>query len=137
MTTWANSPTRPNSADRFDPISVSLQFRVWADNTINAILLNGVATSFTLSNPINYIDPNAYTAVTLTGAGGAFNAGLNTLTFVVGNTAWPYNTNVSGFRLKVDSAEGDLSSVPEPSTFGLMGAGLALAGWAARRRKQA
>ncbi len=121
----------------FDPISVQLQFHVWADNQIPAIFLNSVATGFQVINVVNYVDPLSGTEVTLDDAGGfAFNPTVNTLSFLVQNTSFYYPTNVSGFRLRVDKADG-LAAVPEPSTMGLIGIGLALAGWAHRRRRSA
>lgn len=120
----------------FDPISISIQFRIWADNSITGVFLNGVATGATISDPVNFVDPTG-TLVSLDGSSYSFNPGINTLTFNVDNSSFLYPMNVSGFRLQVDKAEGDLSSVPEPATMGLMGLGLALTGWAARRRRKA
>ncbi|MCX6621559.1 MAG: hypothetical protein NTY38_10860 [Acidobacteria bacterium] len=102
----------------FDPISVSLQFRIWADNGVSGVLLNGNPTGHSITNLVNYVDP-AGTPISLTGASYAFNPGINTLHFTVENTAFFFPTNVSGFRLKVDSADG-LQFVPEPSTIGLL-----------------
>ena len=119
----------------FDPISVSIQFRIWADNTITGVFVYGVATGAPVADPINYIDPTGVT-VALDGGSYAFNPGVNTLTFAVNNTSFLYPMNVAGFRLQVDKADADLSAVPEPSTMGLLGMGLALTGWAARRRRK-
>lgn len=118
----------------FDPLSVALEFRIWSDNTINSVLLNGVSTGASISNPVNFVDPTG-TSVSLDGASYSFNPGLNTLTFAVDNTSFLFPMNVSGFRLQVDRADGDLSTIPEPSTLGLLGIGLALTAWGIRRRK--
>ncbi|MCC7497198.1 MAG: PEP-CTERM sorting domain-containing protein [Bryobacterales bacterium] len=120
----------------FDPISVSLQFRIWADNTVSSVFLNGVATGAAISDPINFVDPTGM-PVSLDGSSYAFNSGINTLSFALSNTSFLYPMNVSGFRLQVDKAEGNLSPVPEPSTLALLTVGLVVTGWAARRRKRA
>jgi hypothetical protein len=119
----------------FDPISVVLQFTAWADNQISSIKLNGVDVGYTLTNDINFISSGLGVTVTLDGSSYTFLSGINTLTFTVVNTSFLYPMNVSGLRVQVDKAEG-ISTVPEPATMGLFGAGLLVAGLL-RRRKSA
>jgi opacity protein-like surface antigen len=66
-------------------------------------------------------------------ASSGFANGLNTLQFVVTNDK-QYGGNPTGLRVEFESS--NVSAVPEPATYGMMMAGLALVGMVARRRKQ-
>jgi hypothetical protein len=66
-------------------------------------------------------------------ASSGFANGLNTLQFVVTNDK-QYGGNPTGLRVEFETSS--VSAVPEPATYGMMMAGLALVGVVARRRKQ-
>lgn len=67
------------------------------------------------------------------GANSGFVSGVNSLDFVLAN--WAQNGgNPAGLRVEFSSS--NIAAVPEPETYAMLLAGLALAGFAARRRKQ-
>lgn len=105
----------------YDPTSAFFGGR-WATDNSGTILLNGS----TLLNP-----STGFTAwSSFSSTGGNFNAGLNTLQFVVTN--WQQNGgNPTGLR--VEFTQSDVTAVPEPATLSLFALGLAGLGFARRR----
>ena len=93
-----------------------------SDNTVDSITLNGTTLagsggSFTSYQPFS-------------SAGGTFNAGLNTLTFVVRNFANGSGSNPTGLRVELAGT----AAVPEPASWALLVLGFGLIGATARRR---
>jgi hypothetical protein len=123
-----------------DPDSAELQ-GIWAaDNYITQVTLNGVpiytntsiagvgaGTCFSFQNPTPFDITNGFTN------------GVNTLSFYVTNDTCyntPPDTNPTGLLVDFGLATADTqSTVPEPGTIVLTGAGLALATALARRRR--
>ncbi|MGP1716172.1 MAG: PEP-CTERM sorting domain-containing protein [Methylophilus sp.] len=129
-----------NQGDSFDPISdgtytwtttfdltgysaatASFDGRFAADNSVVAYLNGfeiGTANSFTAWS-------------TFSATAGSFVSGLNTLTFVLTNTALS-SGNPTGLRVEFTSS--NVAAVPEADTSALMLAGLGLMGFVARRK---
>jgi len=139
---WLTPTT--NAADSFDPAADGIYFfnqtfslegidattatfagRFLVDNSVDQILLNGTALagsggSFT-------------TWTNFASTGGSFNAGINTLTFVVRNFA-SSNGNPTGLRVELSGSGEAIGAVPEASTWAMMIVGFGMIGFAARRR---
>lgn len=107
----------------FNPASASFSGRFSVDNLVDNIKLNG-ATITGSGGSFNF-----WTA--FSGASG-FNAGQNTLTFNVRNSA-QNGGNPSGLR--VEFLDSNVTAVPEPATWGMMIMGFGLVGGAMRRRQ--
>lgn len=107
----------------FDPATASFAGRFAADNTVDAILLNGTQ----IGSGGSFSDWSAFAAST------GFVPGLNTLEFVVRNFARD-GGNPTGLR--VEFADSNVAVVPEPSTWAMMIAGFGVVGFAMRRRRQ-
>jgi hypothetical protein len=106
----------------YDASTASFSGRWVADN-YGQLYLNGQLISTTSNSLTNW------TAIAEVSSG--FNAGVNTLQFVVTNYAAAAG-NPTGLRAEFSS---NVSAVPEPETYALMLAGLAAVGFIARRRK--
>ncbi len=134
-----------NAADSFDPTTdgiytytetfslagidastASFTGRFAVDNSVDTILLNGVALAGSGGSFTGYTN--------FSSAGGTFNADVNTLTFVVRNFA-SATGNPTGLRVEVSGIGDPTSAVPEPSTWAMLVIGMGLTGFAARRRK--
>lgn len=99
-----------------------------SDNQGVQIFLNGIALNMTNPNPLSFAGYSAFTAPS-----GDFNAGLNTLTFVMWNENYtPVHASPVGIEI-----EGLISTVPEPTAIVVAASGLPLIGlfWARRRRR--
>jgi hypothetical protein len=111
--------------------SATINGKIGADNSVK-VFLNGtqIAESPFVGgfNSYSFYEANA-TTFSITGGTG-LNAGLNTLRFEVTNT--PGVGNPTGLRTYFTSS---VTAVPEPQTWALMGAGLALLTLAAYRRR--
>lgn len=104
-----------------DLSSASIAGLAVADNEVQDILLNGQSIGFTTA--VGY---SAFTGFSITSG---FVAGINTLSFQVGNYAGP-----TGLRTEL-TGNFVSSNVPEPSAWALGSAGLlALAAWRRRQR---
>lgn len=106
----------------YNAASAVFDGRVSSDNSV-VVKLNGAA----IGGGIGFQSWHDF------GASSGFVAGWNTLEFVVTNNAQS-SGNPTGLRVEFESS--NVSAVPEPATYGMMMAGLALVGVAARRRKQ-
>lgn len=93
-----------------------------SDNTVDSIKLNGTTLAGSGGSFTSYQSFDS--------AGATFNAGLNTLTFVVRNFA-STNSNPTGLRVEVT---GSAAVVPEPALWAMMVVGFGLVGAATRRR---
>ena len=108
--------------------TASFTGRFAVDNSVDTILLNGVALAGS---------GGTFTGFTsFSSAGGTFNAGNNTLTFIVRNFA-SASGNPTGLRVEVAGVGDPISAIPEPSTWAMLVMGMGLTGFAARRRKAA
>jgi hypothetical protein len=105
-----------------DPAQGSLTGAVTADNAVLAILLNGEDTGFAGSTGYSTLAPFAVAA--------GFIGGVNTLAFVVHNGSGP-----SGLRVQMSGDFVPLPAVPEPTTAGLLLAGLGALVVRTRRRR--
>jgi len=105
--------------------TATLSGRFASDNTIDAVLLNGTA--------ITGSGGSFQSFTTFNSTGGTFNAGVNTLTFVLRNFA-QNGGNPTGLRVEVT---GTAAIVPEPAMWGLLVVGFGLVGVATRRRSAA
>lgn len=104
--------------------TASLSGRFSVDNSVDQILLNGVAIAGSGGSFSGW--------TSFASTGGSFNAGNNTLTFIVRNFAG--GGNPTGLRVEVAGVGDAASLVPEASTWSMMIAGLGLVGFALRRR---
>ena len=111
----------------YDPGSASFSYRVAGDDYISSVTLNGNSIPGA-SIPPQY---NALSGVFTVNSG--FVAGVNTSTVLVPNSA-SETGNPSGFRLEVTESNVELSQVPEPATFALVGLALAAIPVLRRRR---
>ena len=112
--------------------SATIHGKIGADNSVK-VFLNGTQIVESPydggNNSYSFYEANAATFSITGGAG--LNSGLNTLTFEVTNT--PNSSgNPTGLRTYFTS---DVTPVPEPQTWALMGVGLALLTLAAYRRR--
>ena len=111
--------------------SATINGKIGADNSVK-VFLNGTQIAESPYdggyNSYSFYEANA-TTFNITGGAG-LNAGLNTLKFEVTNT--PGVGNPTGLRTYFTSS---VTPVPEPQTWALMGAGLALLTLAAYRRR--
>jgi len=101
-------------------LSTASLFGRWAiDNEGLDILLNGVSTGN--ANPNGF---GGWTDFSIAAdEGDVFNAGSNTLTFIVNNAGLP--TDPPGpIGLRVEFLSGSYAPIPEPSSFGLFALGL-------------
>jgi len=95
-----------------------------ADNHVDGVYLNG-----TLISGLGATQYQAFTSFSITSG---FVSGLNTLDFYAVDDGAPAGFNV---QLTGQGATGPSSTVPEPSTWALLGGGLAGVGLLARRRR--
>ncbi|OEZ64012.1 PEP-CTERM sorting domain-containing protein [Duganella sp. HH105] len=106
----------------YNAASAAFSGRFAADNDAVVKLNNQVIAS-----------GSGFTDWTAFAAGSGFQAGVNTLQFVVGN--WAQNGgNPTGLRVEFLSS--DVAAVPEPSSYAMLLAGLVLVGVVGGRRKQ-
>lgn len=101
----------------------------WATDNTGTLLLNGVV--------ISSVSGNGYNSWTnFSSIGSALVAGVNTLSFVVTDTA-AASYNYTGLRVEFASSSATplASPVPEPETYAMMLAGIAALGFVARRRR--
>ncbi len=110
----------------YDAATAAFTGRYAADNAVDSITLNGVALA---SSPGGF---SSWTSFDSTG--GTFNAGDNTLTFVVRNFANGGGPNPAGLLVQVTGTADLAGAVPEASTWALMIAGFGMVGFAMRRR---
>ncbi len=80
--------------DGFVPSSAQLNVQMEGDNTITQVLLNGTATSYTSSGTNDFA---SFRTLTLNSG---FQAGVNTLAFIVNNATGGGSQNAAGFRRK-------------------------------------
>jgi hypothetical protein len=114
----------------YNASTASFSGRVAADNTVK-VLLNNVE----IGSGNGFTDWSSFSTASITGASAtsAFLSGANQLDFVVTN--WAQNGgNPTGLRVEFDASS--VAAVPEPETYGMLLAGLALVGAVARRRQR-
>ena len=110
----------------YDATTAAFTGQFAADNGVDSITLNGTALA---SSPGGFTSWTSFDST-----GGSFNAGVNTLTFVVRNFGTGDSTaNPAGLRVELVGTA-DVSAVPEASVWGMMIAGFSLIGFAMRRR---
>lgn len=104
----------------FNAATAAFTGRFAADNSV-VVLLNGqqIASGHKFDTWLNF------------GASGGFVSGINTLDFVVTN-GHQLDNNPTGLRAEFLSS---VVSVPEPSTYAMLLAGMGLVAFAAKRRK--
>ena len=110
----------------FNPATAAISGLWGTDNQGIDILLNGHSLGISL---LGVIVENFNTLHTFNIGSGFFQAGLNTLTFVVQNNGGP-----GAFRAELS---GTVSAVPIPAALPLFASGLAAFGVFARRRRKA
>ena len=118
--------TETFSLTGYSAATASFTGRYAGDNAIDSITLNGVAL---VSSPGGY---SSWTSFDSTG--GNFNAGDNTLTFVVRNFGNGGGVNPAGLLVQVVGTADLTSAVPEASVWSLMIAGFGMVGLGMRRR---
>ena len=106
----------------FDASTASIS-GLWGVDNDGEIFLNGVTTGITLtgSNGSNFTVLHAFSITS------GFVSGVNTLSFAVFDSGSPLAVRAE--------LTGNATAVPEPATWGLMIAGFAMTGFAARRRR--
>ena len=107
----------------FNASSATFMGRFAVDNTVDAILLNGVAIT---GSGGTFDQWTNFSSVT-----GLFAAGNNTIEFIVRNAAQATG-NPSGLRVEFLSS--NVAAIPEPATWAMMIVGFGLVGGAMRRR---
>ena len=124
----------------FDPSTASFTAQ-WAVDQGGYVCLNstiitsdGCQNGTTLSSngvPLNLSNYSTFNSWTSFSATSGFHAGLNTLTFYVGN---PPQTTNNPIGLNVEFLSSHVNSVPEPTSFALFGIGILAIPFAAKRR---
>ena len=127
--------TKFNISLGFNLSTASISGRIGADNIVNVYLNNNLVASSPYDvnhiNAFSFTDANATTFSIEHGAG--LLSGENTLRFEVTNSRDTQGSgNPTGLRTYFTSS---VTPVPEPQTWALMGAGLALLTLAAYRRR--
>src|SRR5262249_5884576 len=121
----------------FDPTTASINFQVAADNRVTGVFLNGHNVGFSYNGPTGSGDAYSAFSDSFTISNPAFfQNGVNTLQFQVQNA--PIDPAADCYKVQNPTGMmavlcGKACPVPEPSTYAMIG--LALAGFAARRRK--
>jgi hypothetical protein len=105
----------------YDPASASFAGR-WAADNYGVVKLNGTQ----IGSAGGFANWSSFAA------NSGFNAGVNTLEFLVTNTRLA-SGNPTGLRVEYLSSS--VAAVPEPETYAMLMAGLGLLGAVARRRK--
>ena len=120
-----------------DPLTASITGRWLADNLGADIYVNGVP--YIPSQQTTRDDFQEWVSFTLSGSSGSFLSGANTLQFIVlnGDGAGPDPGGPTGLRVEMTGEVDELAAIPEPATFGLLGAGLLALGLVHRRRQRA
>ena len=114
-----------------NPLTAEITGRWLADNHGVDIYING--TPYIPSQQTTLNDFQNWASFSLSGSSGLFQSGANTLEFIVLNDdAGPGGP--TGLRVEM---EGEVQEIPEPATFGLLGAGLLALGLVHRRRQRA
>jgi hypothetical protein len=125
--TFGNQPGVYVMATSFDmtgflPDTAVIDMYVYSDNQVLDVVLNGAPLGLTAPS----FSPGGGRYYQITGP---FVDGLNTMDFIWENL--PPNVNPAGFRVEM---AGRAHPIPEPSSFVLVGLGLAMAAVGARRR---
>jgi hypothetical protein len=107
---------------------------LWGTDNEGEIFLNGVSTGITLTGTtpgvLDGTDADNFTSLHAFSISSGFQAGLNTLDFVILDTGPPS-------AMRVDNLSGTAAVVPEPATWALMILGFGSAGATLRRRRGA
>ena len=103
----------------YDPSTAQVTGQLAGDNTVE-VFLNSVDTG---------LGSTTFASFTPFTISSGFQAGINTLSFVVVNQGT--DPNPTGLRVEIDSATADVA--PEPASIGFMGLGLAALGILGRR----
>ncbi len=111
----------------FNPESAWFSYKLAADDTISAVMLNGIPIAG-VTLPSN--GPFEFGPVYTVDAG--FLAGVNSISVTVQNSNVGYG-NPSGFRAEIIGSNVDPEPIPEPATYALVG--LALVALPLLRRK--
>jgi len=112
----------------FDSATASFSGRWAADNQGYVTLNGGSAFGQT---PLT----TGHATWTSFSASSGFLSGVNTLAFYVTNLGFS-GTNPTGIRVEFESSNVNVTPIPEPEIYAMLGAGLGLMGWVARRRKK-
>lgn len=110
----------------FDASTAVIQFDIAADN-MATIFLDGVQVA-------THAFPGWTNISTITLTSG-FNAGLNTLSFVIPNNQVSANDGPTGLQVRIVTATADALAVPEPASAALVALALAGGVLTARRRR--